>query len=167
MSKLEEEKSVHGPLADCYVLSPVRSREVVMTFLERHAPIRVPAWDTKESPSQLDGFVGESTEARLLEFLQGQPSLECTLYFRCIQQRPETVAEFAMVSFNGDGSLIFGLSGHEGAGPGLLLDLEKLSHQSGYWTVEEAPACSRTEFEMMRARRQAALGVAPEGPRSP
>ena len=143
-----------GPLSDCYVLAPVRSREAVAALLDFFAPVRSPVWDTNEPPTQLAGFEGVATEARLVDFLVRSSSLACTLYFRCIDPSVDPIAEHAVVSFNEDGSLILGLSGPETAGPAMLGLLEGLSEESGYWTVEEAPPLSRVDFRARRASRR-------------
>jgi hypothetical protein len=145
---------VPGPLSDCYVLAAHRSYETLAAFLELYAPVRVPLWNTNEPPIRLAGFKGVATESRLVDFLVVRPAWACTLYFRCTHPSVSLRAEFSIVSFNDDGSLILGLSGPEIDGSALLGSLERLSNESGYWTIEEAPASSRTEFRAKRARRQ-------------
>ena len=93
-------------MIDCYVLSPVRSAVLASRFPDSFLPTRELSCDPLD-PSEVLGLPPESSFDELCTYLALNSSVEYTFYWRSTT----TVDPLhAILTFNSDGSLVFGLS---------------------------------------------------------
>ena len=133
-----------GPLSDCYVLAVSRSSADALRFLQTFVPDHTFQWDESD-PSDVLGVSPGLTLPELTQFLEAHPQLSYSMYFR---NNSGSAPYFAILSYCSDGALIYGLCGDEpeASAMALLNRLEAHAGSLGYWSVEEAPACSKQEF---------------------
>ena len=135
-----------APLSDCYVIAPNRSAEYAMKFLDEFIPLRRITWDPSFSGEEL-GVSPTLSFEEILEHLEHNPESGIALYFWTTQSSPPWQA---MLRFNGDGSLILGLScdNEEGAESELLGRMEDFIGSAGCCLTEDPPARSREEYNI-------------------
>ncbi len=133
-----------GPMSDCYVLSPDRSADFALAFLDKFLPSREPTWDAAD-PIDILGVPPNHSLEDILKFLEDHAGRSYSIYLSNLEQRSPY---YAILAYCEDGSLILGLSGDEDeqAALELLGRLEDFTGATGYWSVEEAPPGDRKEF---------------------
>jgi hypothetical protein len=133
-----------GPMSDCYVLSPNRSADFALAFLDEFLPSREPTWNAAE-PVDILGLSPNHSLKDILKFLEYHTDRSYSMYLRNLERRSP---HYAILAYCEDGSLILGLSGDEDeqVAPELLSRLENFTGSTGYWSVEEAPPGDREEF---------------------
>lgn len=136
-----------GPLIDCYVLAPARSAQLAELFLERFVPERSPSFEA-DDPAQVLGVSPDTSPEAVMAFLVENPTIEYWMYWN---NERDALPSNALVAFNDDGSLVFGLAAAYDDEPHVALvtlaAMKRLVGSScGYTTVEQAPASSRVEF---------------------
>lgn len=134
-------------LNDCYVLSPRRSAQIALSFLEEFLPNREPSFVVEDLCEVLGIALDESLE-NIVEHLATKPGLDCSMYFRNLEgQEPQHVA----VMFLEDGNLILMLSVNARGGPEIadryLQALQGfVGGATGYWGWEESPVSDAQAF---------------------
>ena len=133
-----------GPMSDCYVLSPNRSADFALAFLDRFLPSREPTWDATEPIDMLGASPNDSLED-ILEFLECHADRGYSMYLRNLERRSPY---YAILAYCEDGCLVLGLSGDEDEQVvmDLLSRLQDFAGSTGYWSVEEPPPRHREEF---------------------
>ena len=133
-----------GPMSDCYVLSPDRSSDFALAFLDKFLPSREPTWDATD-PVDILGVSPNHSLEDILRFLEDHADRSYSMYLSNLEQRPPY---YAVLAYCEDGSLILGLSGDEDERVALelLSRLEEFAGSTGYWSAEEAPPGDREEF---------------------
>lgn len=133
-----------GPMSDCYVLSPDRSADFALAFLNKFVPSREPTWDAGD-PIDMLGVPPNHSLEDILKFLEIHADRSYSMYLSNLERRSPY---YAILAYCEDGSLILGLSGDEDKQGALelLSRLEDFTGSPGYWSVEEAPPGDRKEF---------------------
>lgn len=136
-----------GPLIDCYVLAPERSKGLVLRFLEEFLPQREASFEPVD-PYEALGLDPEEQIDTALEYLEEFPEADYSFYWK---NRSEGAPLHGFVCFNSDGSLILGLSPSTDDDHSVALEYLRamqtfVGTQVGLICVESPPPGSRSEF---------------------